>query len=58
MFSANQKQITEQDNFTNSPLGKAFEKKKRKKQLKIQKKIQLDLMHLLKNIMILKMIVS
>ena len=40
MFSANQKQITEQDNFTNSPLGKAFEKKKKKKkQLKIQKKI-------------------
>ena len=31
MFSANQKQITEQDNFTNSPLGKAFEKKKKKK---------------------------
>ena len=30
MFSANQKQITEQDNFTNSPLGKAFEKKKTK----------------------------
>ena len=29
MFSANQKQITEQDNFTNSPLGKAFEKKKK-----------------------------
>ena len=31
MFSANQKQITEQDNFTNSPLGKAFEKKKQTK---------------------------
>ena len=31
MFSANQKQITEQDNFTNSPLGKAFEKKKTNK---------------------------
>ena len=30
MFSANQKQITEQDNFTNSPLGKAFEKKQTK----------------------------
>ena len=39
MFSANQKQITEQDNFTNSPLGKAFEKKNKQKQLKIQKKI-------------------
>ena len=50
MFSSNQKQITEQDNFTNSPLGKAFKKTK--------EKIQLDLMHLLKNIMILKMIVS
>ena len=31
MFSANQKQITEQDNFTNYPLGKAFEKKKQTK---------------------------
>ena len=31
MFSANQKQITEHYNFNNSPIGKAFEKKKKKK---------------------------